>query len=151
MEKSNIHTPGKKRKINPSWFTNRVHMKEISSVIKSREQNIYHVYFERGARTKLHIHDGSQILIATGGQGSLEIFKKSGRSNSHFKIKKTQTVRLAEGDVVYVPKNTLHTHGSVSVRKTFSHIAINILPRKNAEYKTIWYESGRGMASGIIR
>ena len=26
-------------------------------------------------------------------------------------------------------------------KKEFSHIAINILPRKNAEYKTVWYES----------
>ena len=54
MRKSNIYTPGNGRKINPSWFTNSVHMKDISSTIKSAEQDIYHVYFERGARTKPH-------------------------------------------------------------------------------------------------
>jgi hypothetical protein len=42
---------------------------------------------------------------------------------------------------VHIPAKTLHTHGSVDKKKPFSHIAINILPRKNAEYKTTWYES----------
>ncbi|MEK0348086.1 MAG: cupin, partial [Nitrosopumilus sp.] len=42
---------------------------------------------------------------------------------------------------VHIPTKILHTHGSIDKKKTFSHIAINILPRKNATYKTIWYES----------
>jgi quercetin dioxygenase-like cupin family protein len=150
MKKSNIYTSGNRRKINPNWFTGRVHMKEISSTIKSKEQNIYHVYFEDGARTKLHLHNGSQILIATKGNGSLEIFKKSGRANFHFKIRKSESVRLNPGDMAYIPKNTLHTHGSINPRQTFSHIAINILPRKNADYKTTWYESDSKSVSGTV-
>jgi hypothetical protein len=58
-----------------------------------------------------------------------------------FKIKKIEKISLNEGDIVHIPAKTLHTHGSVDKRKEFSHIAINILPKKNAIYKTEWYES----------
>jgi len=150
VQKSNIHTSANRRKINPNWFTGPVRMEDISSVINSLEQNIYHVYFEKGARTKLHMHNGSQILIATKGKGSLVTFKKSDKT-SHYKIRKTESIKLNEGDVVYIPKNTLHTHGSANPRQTFSHIAINILPRKNLEYKTTWYESDLKAMTGIIK
>jgi len=140
MRKSNINSKGDKRKINPNWFTNKVHMKDISSKIKSKEQDIYHVYFENGAKTKIHSHNGNQILIVTKGTGSLEMFRKYGTKKTEFKIKKIEKISLNEGDVVYIPSNTLHTHGATS-KKMFSHIAINILPAKNSEYKTAWYES----------
>ena len=151
MKKSNIYSSGNGRKINPSWFTNQVHMKDISSVIQSKEKNIYHVYFEKGAKTKLHSHNGSQILIATKGKGRLDLFSKSGNKKTNFKIRKTESIPLNPGDVVCIQKNTLHTHGSVS-KKTFSHIAINILAPRNSQYKTMWYESDfKSHVSGIIR
>ncbi|MGD2106253.1 MAG: cupin domain-containing protein [Nitrosopumilaceae archaeon] len=141
MKKSNIYLSGDQRKINPEWFTNKVNMKDVSSKIKSKEQGIYHVYFHNGAKTKLHWHNGNQILIATKGIGSLEIFRRYGTSKKKFKIKKMEKINLKEGDTVYIPSKTLHTHGSINKKITFSHIAINILPKKNAEYKTTWYES----------
>jgi len=141
MEKTNIYSKGNKRKINPNWFTNKVHMKEISSKIKSKEQDIYHVYFQGGAKTKLHLHNGNQILIATKGVGNLEIFKKLSTKKTIFKIKRIEKIPLKEGDIVHIPSNTLHTHGSTDKKKIFSHIAINIHPVRNPEYKTIWYES----------
>jgi len=141
MKKSNIYSSGDQRKINPNWFTGKVHMKDVSSKIKSKEQGIYHVYFHNGSKTKMHFHSGNQVLIATQGLGSLEIFRKFGNGKSNFKIKKTEKIPLREGDVVYIPAKTLHTHGSIDKKKTFSHIAINILPTKNSEYKTVWYES----------
>ena len=141
MKKINIYSAGDKRMINPNWFTSKVLMKDISSKIKSKEQDIYHVYFQDGAKTKLHLHNGNQILISTKGVGSLEIFRKYGTSKTSFKIKRIEKISLKEGDTVYIPSNTLHAHGSVDKKKTFSHIAINIHPSKNLEYKTIWYES----------
>ena len=141
MDKSNIYTSGDQRKVNPNWFTGRVHMKDVSSKIKSSGQGIYHVYFHNGAKTKLHYHNGNQILIATKGSGSLELFRKFGTSKNSFKIKRTGKINLKEGDTVYIPAKTLHAHGSTNREKTFSHIAINILPTKNSEYKTTWYES----------
>ena len=142
MSKINLYTKGNKREINAEWFTSTTQLKEIGDTLKMSEQNMYHVTFQNGSRTKAHKHNGSQILIVTKGQGSLEIFKKTRtkKDKGIFGIKKTQKTPLKNGDVVYIPANTLHTHGSTS-KKTFSHIAINILPRKNGQYKTIWYES----------
>lgn len=141
MNKSNIFGKGDQRKVNPSWFTSKTWMKVLSSKIDSEDQDIYHVHFEKGSRTKLHAHNGNQVLIATKGKGSLEIFKKIGNKKTDFKIKKIQSIRLNEGDIVHIPARILHTHGSIDKKKTFSHIAINILPKKNSEYKTTWYES----------
>jgi len=141
MKKSNIFGSGDKRKVNLNWFTNKTWMKVLSEKIKSKEQDIYHVHFERGSRTKLHLHDGNQVLIVTRGKGSLEIFRRYGSSKDNFKIKRTEMLALNEGDIVYIQAKMLHTHGSIDKKKTFSHIAINILPRKNAVYKTTWYES----------
>ena len=141
MKKSNIYSSGDRRKINPNWFTEKVYMKDISGKIKSKDQGIYHVYFNNGARTKLHVHNGMQILIVTKGKGSLEIFKKIGNKKNNFKIKKIEKTSLKEGDIVQIPPKILHIHGSIDKNKTFSHIAINIAPRKNSEYKTDWYES----------
>jgi hypothetical protein len=54
--------------------------------------------------------------------------------------------------VAYIPKGTLHTHGSADKKNVFSHIAINIIPAKNREYRTTWYESDfKTLASGIIK
>ena len=51
-------------------------MKDISSKIKSKEQDIYHVYFQDGAKTKLHLHNGNQILIAAQGNRQTIKFRK---------------------------------------------------------------------------
>ncbi len=126
-------------------------MKEIGDLLKVSEQKMYHVYFENGSKTKLHQHNGNQILIVTGGKGRLETFKKIGIQANNFVIKKIEQTSLKKGDVVYIQAKTLHTHGSTN-RNTFSHIAINILPRKNAEYKTTWYESNfKDVVSKIIK
>ena len=141
MNKSNIKGSNDRRDVNPEWFTGKTWMKVLSEKIKSKDQDIYHVHFEKGSRTKLHFHNGNQVLMAVKGKGSLEIFKKHGTKKSDFKIKKTERITLNEGDIVHIPAKTLHTHGSINKNKEFSHIAINILPKKNSNYKTIWYES----------
>ena len=141
IKKSNINGSTDRRKVNPEWFTGKTWMKILSDKIKSKDQDIYHVHFEKGSKTKLHFHNGNQVLMAVKGKGSLEIFKKYGTSKSEFKIKKIEKISLNEGDIVHIPAKTLHTHGSIDKKKEFSHIAINILPKKNSIYKTIWYES----------
>jgi len=141
MNKTNISGKGDQRKVNPEWFTGKTWMKVLSKKIKSKDQDIYHVHFQNGSRTKIHWHDGNQVLIGVKGKGSLEIFRKYGDKKSDFKIKRTQKITLNEGDVVHIPAKTLHTHGSIDKKNEFSHIAINILPRKNTQYKTVWYES----------
>ena len=141
MKKSNINGSTDRREVNPEWFTGKTWMKELSEKIQSKDQDIYHVQFEKGSKTKLHFHNGNQVLMAVKGKGSLEIFKKYGSKKSEFKIKRTERISLNEGDIVHIPAKTFHTHGSSDKKKEFSHIAINILPKKNSTYKTTWYES----------
>ena len=152
MEKTNISGTGDRRKVNPDWFTDKTWMKVLSQKIKVEEQDIYHVHFENGSRTKLHLHNGNQVLMAVKGKGSLEIFKRYGTDKNNFKIKKVQKISLNEGDMAHIPAGTLHAHGSTDKKIEFSHIAINILPKKNAIYKTAWYESDfKVMVTGMIR
>ena len=141
MNKSNINGSTDKRNVNPEWFTGKTWMKVLSEKIKLKDQDIYHVHFEKGSKTKLHFHNGNQVLMAIKGKGSLEIFKKYGNNKSEFKIKRTERINLNQGDIVHIPAKILHTHGSIDKKKEFSHIAINILPKKNSTYKTTWYES----------
>ena len=139
--KTSIFGTSDRREINPEWFTGEVWMKVLSEKIKSEEQDMYHVHFQRGARTKLHSHNGAQVLIVTGGSGSLETYRRYGTKKSEFAIKKTSTIGLKKGDVAYIRPKSLHSHGSASKSKEFSHIAINVLPSRNSQYKTEWYES----------
>ncbi len=116
-------------------------MQELTSLVQSKEQKIFHVSFKNGARTKIHNHNGGQILIVTKGRGSLQWYSKSGNNKSKFKIKKTEKVSLLEGDIVYIPAKKLHTHGSIDKKRIFSHIAINANPSKSITAKTTWFES----------
>ena len=151
MEKANIGGRSDQRQVNKDWFTGKTWMKVVSERIRSEGHDIYHVHFERGSRTKLHSHNGNQILIATKGAGSLEIFRRFGTKKTEFGIKMTKKIALREGDIVHIPAGVLHAHGSTDRRREFAHIAINVLPKRNAEYKTVWYESDfRSKVSGTV-
>ena len=141
MEKTSIHTKTNEMKVNPDYFTGKVLLQELSSIVKSQEQKIFHVTFKNGARTKIHDHSGGQILIVTKGRGSLQMYSKSGNNKLKFQIKKTDKINLFEGDIVYIPAKKLHTHGSIDKKGVFSHIAINAKPSINKDAKTTWYES----------
>jgi len=121
MQKSNINGSTDKREVNPDWFTNKTWMKVLSDKIKSKDQDIYHVHFEKGSKTKLHLHNGNQVLIGIKGKGSLEIFKKYGSTKEEFKIKRTEKINLNEGDIVHIPAKTLHTHGSIDKKRIFTY------------------------------
>lgn len=150
MKKSNILGSDDQREVNPRWFTGRTWMKVLSADIGMDKHDMYHVHFEAGARTKLHRHDGSQILIVTEGRGSLEIYESDGAAGDTFGIRKQDATPLSSGDIVYIPAHTLHTHGSTDPAQTFSHIAINNLPCGVGEYMTEWYESDSNRATGRI-
>lgn len=136
----NIYATRKNLKINPSYFTGPVKIKEISSVIKSNEQKVYYVTFI-GSKTKLHSHDGGQMLIVTKGQGNLTMYKKIWKGGKKISIKKTHEAKLRPGDITYIPAKILHVHGSIGKKTVFSHIALNSYPTKNREPKTMWFES----------
>ena len=139
MKKGNINNAPIK-KVKKDYFTGPVTLQEISRITKPTEHDIYHVTFKKSARTKLHFHTGSQMLIVTKGNGSLVYYKKTSRGISKFKILKTKTVNLVSGDVVYIPPKTLHTHGSMKKNLVFSHLAVNFYAN-NHKSVTMWYES----------
>jgi len=141
MKKTNLNSKLRKNpKAKSNYFTGKVTAKDVSSVIKPKEEKIYHVIFQNGARTKLHYHNSGQVLIVTKGKGSLVIYKRLSNGKKKFRISKQNTVSLMKNDIVYIQKNTLHTHGAIK-NNTFSHIAINSYTKKNTEPKTVWYES----------
>lgn len=147
----NIHSRRKNLKINPQYFTGAVKIKEMSSVIKSKEQKVYYVTFF-GSKTKVHSHEGGQILIITKGQGNLSLYKKIGKGKKEFSIKKTHEIKLRPWDVTYIPAKILHIHGSINKKTVFSHIALNSYPAKNKEPKTTWFESDfKSKVTSMIR
>ncbi len=143
MNKENIFSrggiPSKKAKSN--YFTGKIVAKDISAVIKPKNEKIYHVIFKCGTKTKLHFHSGGQTLIVTKGNGSLSVYRKLSTNKTNFKIKKTKTINLRVGDCVYIPAKTLHTHGAATKKTDFAHIAINSFPKNNVGPTTTWYES----------
>jgi quercetin dioxygenase-like cupin family protein len=124
------------------YFVGPVVLHDISHIIKSLEQKIYFVTFKKGAKTKLHYHEAGQTLIVTEGSGILVIYKKiSGTIKTGLKIRQISKILLKKDDVVYIPKHTLHVHGSINQKQKFSHIAINSHTSKGLEAKTIWFDS----------
>ena len=124
------------------YFVGNVILHDISLIVKSNEQKIYMVTFQKGAKTKLHYHESGQTLIAVEGNGILNIYKKIGFfEKTDLKIKQLTKISLRKGDVVYIPKFTLHCHGSAKKRVNFSHIAINSYTSTGFEAKTKWFDS----------
>lgn len=151
MDKSSISGSDKQHELNPQWFTGHTWAKVVSSDIGTDKQDIYHVHFEHGSRTKLHRHNGSQILIVTEGRGSLVTYDSDrSESGASFSIAVRKTTPLISGDVVFIPAQVLHTHGSVDGSATFSHIAINNHPCGVGEYVTEWYNTKNGMVTDRI-
>jgi quercetin dioxygenase-like cupin family protein len=130
-----------KTKANPDYFTGPVLIQELTNQVNSKEQKIFHVTFKNGARTKVHNHNGGQILMVTKGRGSLQMYSKLGKNKAKFSIKKTENINIMPGDIVYIPAKKLHTHGSIDKKQVFSHISINTNPSKKITAKTTWYES----------
>jgi quercetin dioxygenase-like cupin family protein len=122
------------------YFIGHVVIQDISSVIGSKEQKMYHVTFKKGSKTKLHYHEAGQVLIPTGGKGLLVLYKNAKKSENELQIKKVAQTSLSKGDSVYIPAKILHWHGAVGM-STFSHIAINATLPGYKQAKTVWYES----------
>jgi quercetin dioxygenase-like cupin family protein len=132
------------------FFIGKVLLHDISQIIKSREQKIYMVNFHNDAKTKLHYHESGQTLIVTKGNGSLSIYKKIHYSKkTNLKIKQLTKILLKKGDVVYIPRFTLHWHGGTKNTK-FAHIAINPHSSSGKESKTTWFESDFNTFEGKI-
>lgn len=122
------------------YFVGDAWLSDISAKLQIKGEKAYLANFNNGARTKVHYHQGGQILVVTKGTGMLVIYKKANIENATVKITKLSQSSLGPGDVVFIPKNTLHWHGAIKGTH-LSHIALNIFTEKGKEAQTIWYES----------
>ena len=121
------------------YFVGSVILRDISTKLQIRDQKVYLAGFKNGAKTKLHYHQGDQTLVVTKGTGVLALYKKLSTKNKQLKIKLVEKSNLRQGDIVLIPKQTLHWHGA-RPGKNFTHIALNAFYKKN-ESQTIWFES----------
>ena len=123
------------------YFTGPASLSDLTKIISIKQHKIYNVLFENASRTKLHYHQGDQILIVTGGRGRVVTYTRiSGKMKKKLKIKKKKDLSLSKGDIVLIQSDRLHWHGC-SNNKYFSHLAINFAISNKKEAKTIWYES----------
>ncbi|MDC8452929.1 MAG: cupin domain-containing protein [Candidatus Nitrosotalea sp.] len=122
------------------YFVGDAWLNDISLKLKIQGEKVYLANFNNGARTKVHYHQGGQILVVTKGKGMLVIYKKTDINKNKVSIRKLSQTSLGPGDVAFIPKNTLHWHGALK-GKNFAHIALNIFTEKAKEAQTIWYES----------
>ena len=81
------------------------------------------VTFEAGARTRWHVHTGTQILLCTAGEG-------------WYQEKGEQARKLGKGDVVVIRPGVVHWHGA-SAKSEFSHLSVIPNPENN---KDTWLE-----------
>ncbi len=123
-----------------NYFLGNVILHDISKNIGAKDQKVYYAGFKNGARTKLHYHEGGQILVVTQGKGKLVLYKKANLHAGYLKIVQQSSHALKKGDIVFIPKNTLHWHGA-SKGKNFGHVAFNGFSSKEKEAKTFWYDS----------
>jgi len=122
-----------------NYFVGKVILHDISRVIGAEDQKVYYAGFRNGGRTKIHYHEGGQMLLVTQGKGVLVLYK-SNTKGQRIKIKPISKSLLKVGDMVYIPKHTLHWHGAIE-KKNFSHIAFNSFTSSGKEARTIWYDS----------
>ena len=122
------------------YFLGNILLHDVSKKINAKDQKVYFVVFKNGARTKLHYHEGGQVLFVTGGNGVLMLYTKYSMGYGKVKIRLVSKSKLIAGDMVYIPKYRLHWHGALK-KSNFSHIAFNAFTKKAKEANTIWYES----------
>ncbi|MGD8431718.1 MAG: hypothetical protein PVG23_03985 [Nitrosopumilaceae archaeon] len=54
----------------------RIYLKRLSEIFSTTELKSYFIKFEKGSRSKIHLHDSDQIIIGMSGIGLLIIFSK---------------------------------------------------------------------------
>jgi quercetin dioxygenase-like cupin family protein len=114
-QKSVTDSPGtsifpKGEKITNDNFVGNAWLYQAVQPDSANQTAVGSVSFERGARTKWHLHPAGQILIATDGVG-------------YYQEKGSPKRLLRKGEVVKCPPNVPHWHGA-SRDKMFIQIAI---------------------------
>lgn len=106
------------------YFTGTVWNQRLVSSDSITQCQISNVTFESGARTRWHIHTGTQILLCIAGKGWYQEQGQAARE-------------LQTGDIVVIRPGVVHWHGA-SANHEFSHLSVIPNPEKN---KDTWLET----------
>jgi len=106
-----------------------IYLNRLSKNLSTNEFKSYFIKFEKGSKSKVHLHDSDQIIIGMEGIGQIETFSKIG-DQTKFEIK--ELLELKEGEAVLIPSETLHCHGA-----TENHISSQLSFMKNGN--TYWF------------
>ena len=101
------------------YFTGTVWNQRLVSGDSISHCQTSNVTFEAGARTRWHIHTGTQILLCTAGEGW---YQEQGE----------QARKLGKGDVVVIRPGVEHWHGA-SAKSEFSHLSVIPNPENNKD------------------
>ena len=108
--------PIKKIKINDNLETDetrnktgRIYLNRLSKNFSTDELKSYFIKFEKGSKSKVHIHDSDQIIVGMKGVGQIGIFSKINGQN-RFETK--EFLELKEYESVLIPYGTPHWHGA---------------------------------------
>lgn len=120
-----LEQPFTQGEINPygKFFTGTTYLNMLVTKDDIWNSSIGNVTFEPNARTNWHTHSGGQILLVTSGKG---LYKEEGKP---IRI-------LQKGDVVQIPPDVKHWHGSYP-DCWFSHISVESNIPNNT---TTWLE-----------
>lgn len=101
------------------YFTGPVWNQPLVSGDSITHCQISNVTFEARARTRWHIHTGTQILLCTAGKGWYQEQGQPAR-------------KLQSGDVVVIRPGAIHWHGASS-NNEFSHLSVIPNPENNKD------------------
>ncbi|MCV0410433.1 cupin domain-containing protein [Nitrosopumilus sp.] len=105
-----------------------VYLNRISENLSTDELKSYFIKFEKGSKSKIHLHDSDQIIIGMKGIGQIVTFSKI---NDH-KFKIDESLELGENESVLIPSGTPHWHGA-----TENHSSSQLSFMKSG--KTFWF------------
>lgn len=108
---------------NDKRFTGPISM---NTFVDKEEVRGHYVRFFEGARTNVHTHTSEQALICCEGEGIVVFLKKIHEQGSAADkyLQEGNSVLMKKGDMIIIPKDIPHYHGSNNKNLTFGHIAI---------------------------
>ena len=94
--------------------TGKIRLSRLSEKLSTTELKMYFIDFEKGAKSKLHLHDSDQIIVGIKGKGRLVTYSEIDTIDDSTKasLRINQSIELEENDIVLIPSSTLHWHGA---------------------------------------
>lgn len=91
----------------------KILLNRLSENLSTDEVKSYFIKFEKGSKSKIHLHDSDQIIIGMAGVGKIVIFSKvNDDKESPLEIEKD--IELKQGEAILIPSGKLHWHGSTA-------------------------------------